>query len=64
LPPLPGAEGGGGGPATATTVAPLADRDAAHVSAVFPALSIGGFSLALLIVLIRFFYTTWKLPKR
>lgn len=51
LPPLPGANQ----PATSTTAAfDSAGDDPARVSPLFPALSIGGFTVALLILVIQF----------
>jgi hypothetical protein len=45
---------------TETTVAPVSDRDDAKVSPLFPALSIGGFTVALLIVVIQFLWASRK----
>ena len=50
LPPRP--EGQAPAP-TETTVPPLPDEDAARMSPLFPALSVGGFTVALLILVVQ-----------
>ncbi|HVF33681.1 MAG TPA: hypothetical protein VM933_11650 [Acidimicrobiales bacterium] len=63
LPTLPPRPDGQQLPAPTETTVPLpSDRDAARVSPLFPALSIGGFTVALSILVVRFLWSGRRRP--